>query len=312
MTGQGATSGWPTRMTLAALFGCLALLSACGGSGPAATATPTTGPTTSGSTVVSTTSARAAPSTSSTTAANAAAPPVATASATTPAASAPVGVGDGTYRLAVNPNCGEVQFDGAALVVRGNAVTVQAVSGGNPVPGTIDRQGSGFHIHAAIGTSVVIDLTGSADANGALTGKGKSAGIHPSGETGWACDFAFTADPATAASAGGAGQTVSVNEFRSPTGNISCELNYHHDVTDDVRCQTFSPMQSVTMSTTGAFTTCTGNDCVGNPGEGTPTLAYGQTTVIGPFTCMSASGGVTCSAAGKGFQISSAGVKKIP
>jgi hypothetical protein len=80
---------------------------------------------------------------------------------------------------------------------------------------------------------------------------------------------------------------------------------------DIVYCQTFSPPQSVHMSADGTLTPCTGEGCVGNPGIGTPTLAYGQSANRGPFTCVSQTDGVTCTvASGHGFTISNSGIQR--
>ena len=98
-------------------------------------------------------------------------------------------------------------------------------------------------------------------------------------------------------------QTTSGGEFVSPTGNISCEVS-----AAKAYCQTGTPARSVTMDATGKYTTCTGQQCLGNTGEGTPTLAYGTMTGVGPFNCESAAAGVTCTAADKGFRISTSGI----
>jgi hypothetical protein len=103
-------------------------------------------------------------------------------------------------------------------------------------------------------------------------------------------------------------QTAAGGEFLSPSGNISCEVDYQRAGLTQVYCQTATPARSVTMSATGKYTTCTGQQCLGNSGTGTPTLAYGKATGVGPFRCESAVTGVTCLANGKGFQISTSGV----
>jgi hypothetical protein len=98
--------------------------------------------------------------------------------------------------------------------------------------------------------------------------------------------------------------TADTYAFLSPTGNISCEME------NIIYCQTFSPPQSVHMSADGTVTPCTAEGCVGNPGIGTPTLAYGQSASRGPFTCVSQTDGVTCTvASGHGFTISSSGIQ---
>jgi hypothetical protein len=104
-------------------------------------------------------------------------------------------------------------------------------------------------------------------------------------------------------------QTFTGGEFLSPTANISCQLTYGaQGQTDAAYCQTITPPRSVTMSSNGSYKTCTGVKCIGNPGTDTPTLAYGQATGIGPFLCLSASSGVTCTVSGRGFKIATAGI----
>lgn len=62
------------------------------------------------------------------------------------------------------------------------------------------------------------------------------------------------------------------------------------------------------MGVTGSYTTCTGEQCLSNAGLGTPTLAYGTATGVGPFVCESSTAGITCTADGKGFRISRSGI----
>ena len=107
-------------------------------------------------------------------------------------------------------------------------------------------------------------------------------------------------------------QTVAGGEFLSPSGNISCEIDYHRAGLTQAYCQTITPARSASMDVTGRYTTCTGQQCLGNPGTGTPILAYGTATGVGPFRCESATSGVTCTAGGKGFQISASGITPVP
>jgi hypothetical protein len=107
-------------------------------------------------------------------------------------------------------------------------------------------------------------------------------------------------------------QTAAGGEFLSPSGNISCEIDYHRAGLTQAYCQTITPARSATMDVTGRYTTCTGQQCLGNPGTGTPVLAYGTATGVGPFRCESATSGVTCTAGGKGFQISASGITPVP
>ncbi|WP_068184572.1 hypothetical protein [Mycobacterium sp. UM_CSW] len=102
--------------------------------------------------------------------------------------------------------------------------------------------------------------------------------------------------------------------FLSPSRNIGCELDYQRgrDIPDEAYCQTTSPPQSVHMSTDGTYKSCTGESCLGNAGEGTPTLPYGQTAGLGPFSCRSEPSGITCTlTSGRGFSISNAGITPV-
>lgn len=127
---------------------------------------------------------------------------------------------------------------------------------------------------------------------------------------------AVTTAPATAAPTAASTatlvpmQTAKGGEFLSPSGNISCEVDYHRAGLTKVYCQTAKSARSVTMGVAGRYTTCTGQQCLGNSGTGTPTLAYGTATEAGPFRCESATTGVTCLANGKGFRISASGITR--
>ena len=106
-------------------------------------------------------------------------------------------------------------------------------------------------------------------------------------------------------------QTAAGGEFLSPSGNISCEVDYDQDGLTKAYCQTATPARSVNMDASGRYTTCTGQQCLGNSGDGTPTLAYGTATGVGPFRCESAVTGVTCLANGRGFRISASGTVPV-
>ena len=102
--------------------------------------------------------------------------------------------------------------------------------------------------------------------------------------------------------------------FLLPSRNIGCEINYQRGsgIPDETYCQSDSPPQTVRLSTDGTFKTCTGESCLGNAGQGTPTLAYGQSAGVGPFNCRSESTGVTCTvASGRGFTLSNAGITPV-
>ncbi|HJQ45835.1 MAG TPA: hypothetical protein VJ870_05840 [Amycolatopsis sp.] len=274
-------------------IGCAVLLAACSAGPPAnpqrAVTVPTIATTSPGSTVATSSSPTPSTATSS------------------PAASA--GLLDGTYQLSANPACGEFAMDGASLVVQGGKATITpgiwqgSDTRGQPASGTVTTKGKTAQLHMVNGTAAVIDLTATIGAAGTLTGSGQSGGVHLSGQTGWVCQFTFTATPGAAT--GTIGHTENFGSFYSPTRNISCQI-----LPDSVYCQSWTPPRSVTMATDGSFKICEG--CLGDPGEHTPVLAYGSTTALGPFKCVSETDGVTCTTAGKGFAISRSGVVKAP
>ncbi len=108
--------------------------------------------------------------------------------------------------------------------------------------------------------------------------------------------------------------TATSCSFLLPSRNLGCEMSYHrgNDIPDETYCQTDSPPQTVRMSTDGSFKSCVGETCLGNPGEGTPTLGYGQSAAVGPFNCRSEVSGITCTVtSGRGFTISRAGITPV-
>ena len=106
-------------------------------------------------------------------------------------------------------------------------------------------------------------------------------------------------------------QTATGGEFLSPSGNISCEVNFS-PTTEGALCVTLSPPRSVNMTVDGTLTQCVGVQCLSNAGVDTPTLAYGTATGVGPFRCVSATAGVTCTVtSGKGFTINTAGITPV-
>jgi hypothetical protein len=92
-------------------------------------------------------------------------------------------------------------------------------------------------------------------------------------------------------------------EFYSPTKKVECQID-----TSSTLCLTVDPPRSVTLGPGGTYTTCTGESCLSNAGVGTGTLAYGTSTSIAPFACTSRPTGMTCTASGRGFTISTAGI----
>ena len=106
-------------------------------------------------------------------------------------------------------------------------------------------------------------------------------------------------------------QTATGGEFLTPSGNIECQIDSQAGQAG-AYCQTTTPARSVTMDSAGHYTVCTGQQCLANAGDGTPTLFYGTETGVGPFRCESATTGVTCTADGRGFVISASGITPVP
>ncbi len=119
-----------------------------------------------------------------------------------------------------------------------------------------------------------------------------------------------TTTPATATTTGAS--------FYSPSRNLSCEIDDGGSgAPAQVYCQSWNPPSSVHLGLDGKLVICSGTGaarrCLGNPGENTPTLAYGKQVSVGRFRCGSDQTGVTCTLlrSGKGFLISSAGVRPV-
>lgn len=110
-------------------------------------------------------------------------------------------------------------------------------------------------------------------------------------------------------------QTSTGGEFLSPLAGMGCEIDVGQGVASETYCQTFEPPESVTMTASGRATVCHphGSDgCLGNPGEHTPTLAYGKVTGAKPFRCLSSRSGLVCTVStGKGFVISLSRITRI-
>jgi hypothetical protein len=96
--------------------------------------------------------------------------------------------------------------------------------------------------------------------------------------------------------------------FRSPTGNLSCQM-----AASSVYCQSVKLPHSVRLALDGRLTICRGSHCLGNPAENAPTLVYGRQITVGRFRCLSQRVGVRCAViqSGKGFLINRDGVTPV-
>ena len=106
-----------------------------------------------------------------------------------------------------------------------------------------------------------------------------------------------------------------VQFFRSPSGNIHCEIDFQRGsgIADGAYCMSVIPMQHVLIRSDGSLADVCTNDprCGSNGPLDEVVLPYGRTASLGPFTCLSQESGMTCTANGRGFTISSAGIAPV-
>ena len=108
-----------------------------------------------------------------------------------------------------------------------------------------------------------------------------------------------------------------VQFFTSPSGNIGCEINFQRGsgIPDGAYCMARTPTlpSNVTIRPDGSLANVCTNDwsCGSNGPQDQGVLAYGQRAVLGPFTCLSEESGMTCTANGRGFKISSSGIAPV-
>lgn len=131
--------------------------------------------------------------------------------------------------------------------------------------------------------------------------------------------------PALAAPPAGAEDPVcgtSKCTFVSPNGSIDCSISVGVSGAPDSAFCAWSDSeraQTVRLLPNGVLDPCINpavdliDRCTAEPLSGPVTLGYGQTAVLGPFTCLAEAQGITCTAAptGKGFTISSVGILPV-
>jgi hypothetical protein len=117
----------------------------------------------------------------------------------------------GTYKLVLSGDvaqCGLYLADGSSVVIAGDSATATTptTSGGIVLTGPVTTTGSAFTVKTVQGTKMNLALTGTAGADGQLTGTANFGGVNPSGQTGWVCNGPMTlievATPASASSSG--------------------------------------------------------------------------------------------------------------
>jgi hypothetical protein len=106
-----------------------------------------------------------------------------------------------------------------------------------------------------------------------------------------------------------------VQFFRSPSGNIECEIDFQRapNIPDRAYCMSMKPLQNVQIRSDGSLAgVCTDDvSCGSNGPQDQAVLPYGQSAALGAFTCISEESGMTCTANGRGFNISTAGIVPV-
>lgn len=159
---------------------------------------------------------------------------------------------------------------------------------------------------ALCGAALTLGACGSSSSSTTTTAapNGTSTSVMPTTSSTTASGSTTTSTTAvvTSVPCPSAGSTT-VCEFYSPTKNISCEIN-----TSNALCLTITPARSATLAADGTYMACQGETCLSNAGLGTQSLAYGTSTSNGTYTCLSLPTGMTCTATGRGFTISTSGI----
>jgi hypothetical protein len=110
--------------------------------------------------------------------------------------------------------------------------------------------------------------------------------------------------------------------FRLPSGNIGCEMTAG-GVTCTIASETFTPPpgaacdggttgHTVVLDAHGVSMPCVRGTPTSVAGQA-PVLNYGGTSTVGPYTCTSATNGVTCTTAqGVGFRLAREALVTLP
>ena len=147
-----------------------------------------------------------------------------------------------------------------------------------------------------------------------------------SGDGGTASPSAPSAQAATDGATDGASGATSdtATSFASPTGNIACTMspdgvsctiaNKQYDVPASAGCTGTTGHTVVLNEQDGVTTPCVEGPAPAPASADTPVLEYGQTQTVGPYTCTSASNGMSCvvDETGDGFRVATAALTTLP
>ncbi|HEY0237986.1 MAG TPA: hypothetical protein VGC37_05035 [Friedmanniella sp.] len=127
-----------------------------------------------------------------------------------------------------------------------------------------------------------------------------------------------------AATPGSAATSTEAQTFASPSGNISCTMSVD-GVTCSIAHITYAPpvVEGCTGTTghvivlntaDGATTPCVDGPDPAVASADVPVLEYGRTQTVGPYTCTSATDGMTCvvDESAAGFQVATAAMVLLP
>ncbi|WP_454051624.1 hypothetical protein [Cellulomonas sp. Marseille-Q8402] len=129
------------------------------------------------------------------------------------------------------------------------------------------------------------------------------------GASGAATDGSTSAEPQT---------------FASPTGNITCTMspdgvtcdiaNIQYEVPAAEGCTGTTGHQIVLNTSDGLTTPCVEGPAPAVASADTPVLDYGRSQTVGPYTCTSASNGMSCVVddTGEGFRVATAALTTLP
>ena len=122
----------------------------------------------------------------------------------------------GAYTIslpAADAACGSPSLNGEALTVNGTSATITPVGGGTPLNGSVSATGTTFTAHLTNGITdapgaIVVDLTGSVQPDGSISGQSQNGGVYPGGTNGFSCNGPFLAIRSSSASSPGGAQAA--------------------------------------------------------------------------------------------------------
>jgi hypothetical protein len=117
---------------------------------------------------------------------------------------------------------------------------------------------------------------------------------------------------------------AAAQSFASPTGNISCTMspdgvtcsiaNKQFDVPAAEGCTGTTGHVIVLNTSDGMTTPCVEGPAPAVASADVPVLEYGSSKTVGPYTCTSASNGMSCvvDETGEGFRVATAALTTLP